>query len=231
MSLNRRGARRCPLNWNLIQGIDPTVLLRTRDPASIARLTDAFLTADYLFEDPSRCPPDLVNRLFDLMKIVLSERIAEIERLGQTPTRPADYVNPKQSSQSTHYVFQCLHCPKVFQSRDYLMAHMQRRHSLVSSSYNHPQFVSGRSADPGPPREVNTFKSEVSDMLEHIDLVVAQPTDDIQRERGEIRHSKGRSRKEQKKNTKPARRLPSDDSMADFSSEPVPNRMGLRKIG
>lgn len=181
------------IDWELVTQTDPTVLRQTRDPKTIERLINSFMNANALFADPSFCPPELVLKLFSLMQTAIGDLIQDNQQLVEINKAQKKQIKQlkrnskqKESSGPPKYrqpkvVFQCQFCSKLFESREFLSAHVERRHSGQTLKPPEPnphtqpretktvqQVVAKTSQDLGP------FKDEVAAMLDHFDTMMKQ---------------------------------------------------------
>jgi hypothetical protein len=130
------------VDWNLIDEIDPKVLMVTNDTSKMKKVVKNFLNANCLFEDPSFCPIDLVYKYFQILQISVKNLCDENRHLRklcaeqksinkENETKYKDMVekakkekpeSPKQT------IYQCAFCPKAFYSKEYLHKHIQKSH-------------------------------------------------------------------------------------------------------
>jgi hypothetical protein len=60
-----------------VNKVDPKVLMQTRDRSICRKLVAMFMRASALFSDLAFCPPDLVLKLFSVMKVAIADLITE----------------------------------------------------------------------------------------------------------------------------------------------------------
>jgi hypothetical protein len=199
MSNLRRGSqKKYPhlkiIDWDLIRRLDPKTLSETKDRECLDDIAATFLQADCLFDDPSYSSPDLVLQLFALMKIVLSEQIAESRRLkAELEAQKANFSKTEQISQVVKFAYPCVHCPKVFETTDYLRRHLKRRHLLTHECQTeefHPDIkyirVENTSSKNVPPDHLDLLDLEMKAVLDHVDTLSTNTEIRLNTELGQI---------------------------------------------
>ena len=193
----RATASACPkldiIDWELVSRTDPNTLRKTKDPKTIEKLINTFMNANALFADPSFCPADMVLKLFSLMQIAVGDLIHDNQSLVEENSALRKKVRTlrtekkeKKKAQTLAYnvpkvAFQCHFCPKMFQTREFLTAHVKRRHNDMTQSTPvevnpHTQPIQRHVIETQqvarPSDNLGPFKAEVAAMIEHFDTMV-----------------------------------------------------------
>jgi hypothetical protein len=171
------------IDWDLVTRTDPKVLLETRDRDVLEHATKMFMKSGALFSDPSFSPPDLVLKLFLLMKVVITDLISERDELRELADRYHRELKTVPSCRTHPYVslrilFQCPYGPNVFIGRHFVWGHIcgatrsagdtQTRPAPVRPA-PHQVYVVNR---PISEEEKGAYDAELAAMLDHCETLM-----------------------------------------------------------
>jgi hypothetical protein len=168
------------IDWELVNQTNPKVLLETRDQTLLGRLTKMIVRADALFSDPSYSPADLVLKLFLVMKVVIVDLLSQRDELERVTSRwKRELATLKSCHTHPTVVFQCPHCPKVFETQAFVRAHIHRRHICGQNT----QTDKPSAPPPGPAKvtfveyrateqEMSASPAELAAVLDHCDTLM-----------------------------------------------------------
>jgi hypothetical protein len=165
------------IDWDLVTHTNAKVLLSTRNQTILHRVTQMFLRSTSLFSDPSYSAPDLVLKLFLLMKVVLIDLLSQRDELREIADHHLTELKTLKSYRARlppKLVFQCPYCPKVFETQHFVQDHLRRRHTIARKTQTEQPVVKPEPVEEKPhisvveqPISEGAHEAEIAAILDH----------------------------------------------------------------